>query len=199
MSVALLVFRKALGVVRFGCWIGQSELAETADRSKTSQEQLVKALTDVSRASDELLHCQQLHEQSEKQRKLLDTQLKDAEAKLDSVQAENAYSYKKVVEKLEQRVRVVDCMTAVRACNSVCRFSMSCLGLHIGPAMSYSLMFCYTSSEIIRMPPHAVLLPSPSVHSVTPHTSKTQRTHSLYNFILLPHRVVKQPPLRLVN
>jgi len=62
----------------------------------------------VSRVSDELLHCQQLQEQSDKQRKLLEAQLKDAEAKLDSVQAEHLYTSKKIVEKLEQRVRVVE-------------------------------------------------------------------------------------------
>ena len=62
----------------------------------------------MSRISDELLHCQQLHEQSEKQRKLLEKQLKDAEDKLDSVQAENTVSFKQIVDKLEQRVRVVD-------------------------------------------------------------------------------------------
>jgi len=83
----------------------QSELTETATQLKTSQEQLVKSLADVSRISDELLHCEQLYEQSQKQRKLLETQLKDAEAKLDSVQTENAYSSKKVIDKLEQRVR----------------------------------------------------------------------------------------------
>lgn len=84
----------------------QSELTDTAAQLKTSQEQLVKALADVSRISDELLHCQQLYEQSDKQRKLLETQLKDAEAKLDSVQTENAYTSKKIVDKLEQRVCV---------------------------------------------------------------------------------------------
>jgi len=88
-------------------------LADTAAQLKTSQEQLVKALADVSRISDELLHCQQMHEQSEKQRKLLETQLKDAEAKLDSVQTENAYSYKKIVEKLELRVRVVSTLSVL--------------------------------------------------------------------------------------
>jgi len=67
----------------------------------------VKALADVSRVSDELLHCQQLQEQSDKQRKLVETQLKDAEAKLDAVQTEHAYTSKKIVDKLEQRVCVV--------------------------------------------------------------------------------------------
>lgn len=62
----------------------------------------------MSRISDELLHCQQLHEQIEKQRKLLETQLKDAEAKLDSVQTENAYSSKKIVDKLELRVCLIE-------------------------------------------------------------------------------------------
>jgi len=89
-------------------YIIQSELTDTVTQLKTSQEQLVKALADVSRISDELLHCQQLHEQSEKQRKLLEKQLKDAEDKLDSVQAENTVSFKQIVDKLEQRVRVVD-------------------------------------------------------------------------------------------
>ena len=85
----------------------QSELEETAAQLKTSQEQLVKALSDAARVSDELLHCQQLHEQTDKQRQLLETQLKDAEAKLDAVQTENAYTSKKIVDKLEQRVRVI--------------------------------------------------------------------------------------------
>jgi len=61
----------------------------------------------VSRISDELLHHQQLLEQSEKQRRLLETQLKDAEAKLDAVQTENAYSSKKIADTLEQRVCVI--------------------------------------------------------------------------------------------
>jgi len=87
--------------------IAQSELTETTAQLKTCQEQLVKALADVSRISDELLHHQQLLEQSEKQRKLLETQLKDAEAKLDAVQTENAYSSKKIADTLEQRVRVI--------------------------------------------------------------------------------------------
>jgi len=82
----------------------QSELADTTAQLKTSQEHLVKAMADVCRVSDELLHCQQMQEQSEKQRKLLETQLKDAEAKLDSVQAESAHISKKIVDKLEQRV-----------------------------------------------------------------------------------------------
>jgi len=85
----------------------QSELEETTALLKTSQEHLVKAMADVARVSDELLHCQQLHEQADKQRQLLETQLKDAEAKLDAVQTENAYTSKKIVDKLEQRVRVV--------------------------------------------------------------------------------------------
>ena len=87
--------------------IMQSELEETTALLKTSQEHLVKAMADVARVSDELLHCQQLHEQADKQRQLLETQLKDAEAKLDAVQTENAYTSKKIVDKLEQRVRVV--------------------------------------------------------------------------------------------
>jgi len=90
------------------CYVIQTELADTVAQLKTSQEHLVKALADVSRISDELLHCQQLHEQSEKQRKLLETQLKDAEAKLDAVQTETAYTSKKVVDKLEQRVRITE-------------------------------------------------------------------------------------------
>jgi len=85
----------------------QSELTDTSAQLKTSQEQLVKALADVSRVSDELLHCQQLQEHSEKQRKLLEMQLKDAEAKLDSVQTESAYNSKKIVDKLEQRVCII--------------------------------------------------------------------------------------------
>jgi len=88
------------------CWnIAQSELEETSAQLKTSQEQLVKALADVARVSDELLHCQQLHEQTDKQRHLLEAQLKDAEAKLDAVQTESVYSSRKIVDKLEQRVR----------------------------------------------------------------------------------------------
>jgi len=102
-----------LGVCRWyvNCVVTQSELVDTAAQLKTSQEQLVKALADVSRVSDELVHSQQLQEQSDKQRKLLETQLKDAEAKLDSVQAEHLYTSKKIVEKLEQRVRVVQWST----------------------------------------------------------------------------------------
>jgi len=103
MSYALLDVQ----VTREPCCIMQSELTDTTAQLKTSQEQLIKALADVSRVSDELLHCQQLLEQSDKQRKLLETQLKDTEAKLDSVQTENVYSSKKIVDKLEQRVRII--------------------------------------------------------------------------------------------
>jgi len=81
-------------------------LEYTVTQLKTSQEQLVKALADVARLSDELQRSQLAHEQSDKQRKLLETQLKDAEAKLDAVQTESAYSSKMIVDKLEQRVRV---------------------------------------------------------------------------------------------
>ena len=85
----------------------QSELAETGAQLKSVQEQLVKALADVARLSDELATSEQVRQQTDKQRQLLDSQLREAEVKLDAVQTETTHVARKTVDKLEQRVRRV--------------------------------------------------------------------------------------------
>jgi myosin heavy subunit len=85
-----------------------SELDDSINEAKAADERANKAATDASRLADELRQEQEHSMHIERMRKGLETQLKEMQVRLDEAEAAALKGGKKVIQKLELRVREVE-------------------------------------------------------------------------------------------
>ncbi|BFZ03204.1 hypothetical protein BsWGS_06243 [Bradybaena similaris] len=86
----------------------QTDLDELSNELRASEERAKKALADAARLADELRQEQEHSLQVEKLRKGLEGQLKDLQVRLDEAEAQALKGGKKMIQKLEQRVRELE-------------------------------------------------------------------------------------------
>ncbi|XP_044252379.1 myosin heavy chain, muscle isoform X27 [Tribolium madens] len=85
-----------------------SDLDELLNEAKNSEEKAKKAMVDAARLADELRAEQDHAQTQEKLRKALETQIKDLQVRLDEAEANALKGGKKLIQKLEQRVRELE-------------------------------------------------------------------------------------------
>merc|ERR1712020_655782 len=81
------------------------DLDEMASECGLSDGKAVKAMVDAARLADELRQEQEVAQTFEKDRKLLDCQAKDLQARLDTAEADALKGGKKAMNKMETRIR----------------------------------------------------------------------------------------------
>merc|ERR1712012_484334 len=84
------------------------DLDEMANEAHLSEEKAKKAMIDAARIADELRHEQDLALSFEKDRKLLECQVKDMQCKLDEAEANALKGGKKAMNKMETRIRELE-------------------------------------------------------------------------------------------
>ena len=82
----------------------QADLEEMLEESRLTDERSKKAMIDAARLADELRSEQDASQQAEKNRKTLDSQVKDMQTKLDEAEQLAVKGGKKVVYRLEQKI-----------------------------------------------------------------------------------------------
>ncbi|XGW09174.1 hypothetical protein V3C99_011464 [Haemonchus contortus] len=85
-----------------------ADLDETLNEYKASEERSKKAMADATRLADELRQEQEHSQHIDRMRKGLEQQLKEMQVRLDEAEAAALKGGKKVIAKLEQRVREVE-------------------------------------------------------------------------------------------
>lgn len=86
----------------------QAELDESLSELKASEEQGKKAMSDAARLAEEL-HQEQEHSMHiERMRKGLEQQIKEMQVRLDEAEQAALKGGKKVIQKLEQRIRELE-------------------------------------------------------------------------------------------
>jgi hypothetical protein len=83
----------------------QSDLDEAVSELKNSEERAKKAGSDAARLVEELRQEQEHALQVERLRKGLEQQVKDLQTRLDEAEGNSLKGGKRVIAKLEQRVR----------------------------------------------------------------------------------------------
>ncbi|XP_013068443.2 myosin heavy chain, striated muscle-like isoform X4 [Biomphalaria glabrata] len=86
----------------------QTDLDELSNELRASEERAKKAMADAARLADELRQEQEHSLQVEKLRKGLEGTLKDLQVRLDEAEAQALKGGKKMIQKLEQRVRELE-------------------------------------------------------------------------------------------
>lgn len=86
----------------------QADLDEMLNEAKQSEEKAKKAMVDAARLADELRAEQEHANQQEKARKALEQQIKDLQVRLDEAEAAALKGGKKIIAKLEQKVRELE-------------------------------------------------------------------------------------------
>merc|ERR1719278_483835 len=81
------------------------ELDEMASEAGLSEEKAQKAMVDAARLADELRQEQDLAQSYEKDRKLLECQVKDCQQRLDDAEAYALKGGKKAMNKMDTRIR----------------------------------------------------------------------------------------------
>merc|ERR1712150_297344 len=81
------------------------EMDEMAAESNLADEKAKKAMVDAARLADELRQEQEFAVQFEREKKLLESQLKDAQTKLDEAEVNALKGGKKAINKMETRIR----------------------------------------------------------------------------------------------
>merc|ERR1712099_12446 len=84
------------------------DLDEMAGEAHLSEEKAKKAMVDAARLADELRHEQELAQSFEKDRKLLECQSKDMQARLDEAETNALKGGKKAMNKMETRIRELE-------------------------------------------------------------------------------------------
>merc|ERR1711911_469549 len=84
------------------------DLDEMANESKISEEKTARAMIDAARLADELRAEQDVAMSLEKDRKLLEAQCKDAQARADEAEVNALKGGKKAVIKMETRIRELE-------------------------------------------------------------------------------------------
>ncbi|KHJ96159.1 myosin head [Oesophagostomum dentatum] len=85
-----------------------ADLDETLNEFKAAEERSKKAMADATRLAEELRQEQEHSQHNERMRKGLEQQLKEMQVRLDEAEAAALKGGKKVIAKLEQRVREVE-------------------------------------------------------------------------------------------
>uniref|UniRef100_A0A6G1S6V3 Myosin heavy chain, muscle n=1 Tax=Aceria tosichella TaxID=561515 RepID=A0A6G1S6V3_9ACAR len=86
----------------------QADLDEMLNEAKASEEKARKAMVDAARLADELRAEQEHAQQQEKMRKAMEAQIKDLQVRLDEAEQAALKGGKKVIAKLEQKVRELE-------------------------------------------------------------------------------------------
>ena len=81
---------------------------EMASEASLSEDKAKKAMVDAARLADELRQEQDLAQMFEKDRKLLECQLKDAQQRLDEAETNALKGGKKAMNKMETRIRELE-------------------------------------------------------------------------------------------
>merc|ERR1711992_313037 len=81
------------------------DLDEMASEANLSEEKAKKAMVDAARLADELRAEQEIAQTFEKDKKLLDCQAKDLQARLDTAEADALKGGKKAMNKMDTRIR----------------------------------------------------------------------------------------------
>ena len=81
---------------------------EMANELALSEDKAKKAMVDAARLADELRQEQEVAQTFEKDRKLLDCQAKDLQARLDTAEADALKGGKKAMNKMETRIRELE-------------------------------------------------------------------------------------------
>merc|ERR1711883_47403 len=81
------------------------DMDEMGSELGLSEEKAKKAMVDAARLADELRTEQEVAQQFEKDRKLLECQAKDLQARLDTAEADALKGGKKAMNKMETRIR----------------------------------------------------------------------------------------------
>merc|ERR1711963_970073 len=84
------------------------DLDEMANEAHLSEEKSKKAMVDAARLADELRGEQEMAQGFEKDRKLLECQLKDMHARLDEAETNALKGGKKAMNKMETRIRELE-------------------------------------------------------------------------------------------
>jgi len=85
-----------------------SDLDEMAAEARMSEERACKAMVDAAQLADELRNEQNVAQQIEKDRKLLEVQCKDLVARCDDAETNALKGGKKAISKMETRVRELE-------------------------------------------------------------------------------------------
>lgn len=85
-----------------------ADLDEMLNEAKQSEEKAKKAMVDAARLADELRAEQEHAVQQEKMRKAVEQQLKEMQVRLDEAEAAALKGGKKIIQKLEQKVRELE-------------------------------------------------------------------------------------------
>merc|ERR1712012_258686 len=86
----------------------QSDLEEQAGELKGAEEQAKKAMADAARLAEELRQEQEHAGHIEKMRRTCESQVKELQARLDEAEASSLKGGKRMIQKLEQRVRELE-------------------------------------------------------------------------------------------
>merc|ERR1719411_732805 len=84
------------------------DMDEMASEASLSEDKAKKAMVDAARLADELRQEQDLAQLFEKDRKLLECQLKDAQQRLDEAETNALKGGKKAMNKMETRIRELE-------------------------------------------------------------------------------------------
>ena len=84
----------------------QTDLDDLSNELRTAEENAKKSGLDAQRLADELRQAQDHGLQIEKSKKALENQIKELQVRLDEAEAQSLKGGKKLIQKLEQRVRV---------------------------------------------------------------------------------------------
>uniref|UniRef100_T1DG60 Putative myosin heavy chain n=1 Tax=Cupiennius salei TaxID=6928 RepID=T1DG60_CUPSA len=85
-----------------------ADLDEMLNEAKCSEEKAKKAMVDAARLADELRAEQEHAQQQEKMRKAMEAQIKELQVRLDEAEAAALKGGKKIIQKLEQKVRELE-------------------------------------------------------------------------------------------
>ena len=81
---------------------------EMANEAHLSEEKSKKAMIDAARLADELRSEQDMAQQFEKERKLLECQIKDIQQRLDDSETNALKGGKKAMNKMDSRIRELE-------------------------------------------------------------------------------------------
>merc|ERR1712235_111812 len=84
------------------------DLDEMVNEAHISEEKSQKAMVDAARLADELRHEQEMAQNFERDRKLLECQLKDMQSRLDESESNALKNGKKAMNKMDTRVRELE-------------------------------------------------------------------------------------------
>ena len=100
-------------------YLFQADLEEMLGETKLSEEKAKKAMIDAARLADELRLEQECAQGSERSRRALEYQVKDMQTKLDEAEQLAMKGGRKVVQRLEQRVRELETQASSKIAQNI--------------------------------------------------------------------------------